>query len=132
MFFMDENKDVKIGRVNRGVERALHLALPNDVSVWMREETLNRMAEELPDAYLRRIEGIQDLIKNPDFVAYDDEKDQLVYWKQFYSKKKFRPIVVVVNHEGNPKAWVFAEMYSPSESKNAELASIYEFVRFTK
>ena len=129
---MNEEKDIKIGRVNRGVERVLGLALASDVSVWMKEEDLNRLAKEKPDSYLKTIEGIQDILKVPDFVSYDDAEDCLFYVKEFFHNGRFRKVLVVVKHEGTPKAWVFSRMSCPSDETIVCLASGNDFTRFTK
>ena len=129
---MNEEKDIKIGRVNRGVERVLGLALASDVSVWMKEEDLNRLAKEKPDSYLKTIEGIQDILKVPDFVSYDDAEDCLFYVKEFFHNGRFRKVLVVVKHEGTPKAWVFSRMSCPNDETIVCLASGNDFIRFTK
>ncbi len=129
---MEEGKDIKISRVNRGVEKALHLALPNDVNIWMKEEDLNQMARDIPEGYLRRIEGIQEILKVPDFVGYSDEEDRLIYVKEFFNNGRFKKAAVSIRHEGNPKSWVYEKLWWPEEASLLPLAGKNGFARFVK
>ncbi|MBO4540870.1 MAG: hypothetical protein J5736_02730 [Bacilli bacterium] len=129
---MNEEKDIKIGRVNRGVEKALRLSLASDVSVWMKEEDLNKLAKEKPETYLKTIEGIQEILKCPDFVSYRDEEDALFYVKDFFRNGRFRKVLVVLRHEGTPKCWVFSRLSILSQESLLSLSEGYHFVRFTK
>ena len=80
---MEQLQSIKVGRIARAIERALGLSLTGEVAIYMRDKDLNKLARKRPTSYLRQIEEIGVIIKNPDFVCFSTENEEFVFAKGY-------------------------------------------------
>ena len=90
---MQQVEPIKIGRIARPTERALGLSLTGEVAIYMDEELVNSLAQRRPADYLSVLEEISSLIHDPDFVSFDEEKEMLVYQKNYYKQGVLNPSI---------------------------------------
>ena len=121
--------DIKIGRVARSTERALGISLTGEVAIYAEESFINRLAEKRPDTYLSFVEEIGNILRNPDFVAFDVGKDELIYVKHYFLHQVFTQAYVVVARVGTPQRWFVKAIHNGG--KLAPLAGLggMNFVR---
>lgn len=119
-----DHESLKIGRLSRAVEKALPLSpSEGDVNIYMDKKSLNQLANEKPDGYLRRIEEISNIIKHPHYVRFDEANDNLLYMREYIINGSFVKIGVFLKHAGRPKLWRFSRfsILSPEELKRLQL-----------
>lgn len=131
-----KESNLKLGRISRGVERSLGIALTSSVIVTMEEECLNGLAKDHPDAYLRVLSEIGAILRQPDFVGFDEENERFVYIRFYAKKTQFRLVAVEIIHQKEKgsaaKNWVFQRLWCPSEEEIATLLMAMEFKRISK
>ena len=80
---MKHHEPIKVGRIARAIERALDISLTGEVAIYMKEEEINAMAAKRPSSYLKQLEEIGSILKNPDFVCFDAEKETFVFTRSY-------------------------------------------------
>ena len=90
---------IKIARINRAVKYALNLnILDGSENIYMTMEQVDALAKERPESYLKTLEWISDMLKQPDFVGKREQGRRIAYIKEYYNNltKKFEKVVVSV------------------------------------
>ncbi len=100
-------ENIKVGRIARSTERALGLSLTGEVSIYMTNATLDELARKKPQSYLRFLREITEILKNPDFVSFDQVHEQFVYQKQYYKAGAFQSLYLFVGRGEEPGKWYF-------------------------
>lgn len=75
---------LKVGRISIYVETSLGLDLKKGIFVYILEEDLNALASSRPNGYLKMVEEISVIIKEPDFARQLGENELefiRFYWK---------------------------------------------------
>jgi hypothetical protein len=98
---------LKLGRVSKRIEKAVGETFDADVSVYMGKDSLNEFARKYPESYLRKIEAMADLLKRPDYAAYDAEGKDLFLIKEYIREGSFRKVVMRL-HRG--ERWEYASL----------------------
>ena len=102
---MQQGEPIKIGRIARPTERALGISLTGEVAIYVDEELVNSLAQRRPADYLSVLEEISSLIHDPDFVSFDEEKEMLVYQKNYYKQGAFESVYLIVKRRKRPIRW---------------------------
>jgi len=85
---------VRLGRISRNVEKAVGKDFGADIWVYVRNEELDHLARSWPTSYLTRLEESGRIIKNPDYVAYDEKKKILYFIKEYFHEGIFKKVVL--------------------------------------
>ena len=93
------NEPLKVGRINRATERALDISLSGDVNIYLREEQLNDIASKRPDTYLAYIEELSSILRKPDFVSFDSERQSFFYCRAYAQSGAVQLVFLEVTHE---------------------------------
>lgn len=102
-----DNEPIKIGRIKRGIEKALRYDLGEDVSVYVDEKCLRALAIAHPSDYLRRIEGSKEIISFPEYASVDKEGKTLFLIKDYFSKHRFIKMYAKIVFD---KTWMLQEV----------------------
>lgn len=92
---------IKIGRVNRLVERTLGISLNGDVNVYVKEDYVASIAKARPTEYLHFLEELTDILKKPDFVSFHIENETFIYAKTFIKDGAVVLVCIKVKREGH-------------------------------
>lgn len=98
---------VRLGRISRGIEKAVGKDFGDDIWVYVRNEELDRLARNWPTSYLARLEESGRIIKNPDYVAYDDQGKILYFIKEYFHEGIFKKVVLSLE---NDLQWHFLDL----------------------
>lgn len=93
---MERLQPIKVGRIARAIERALGLSLTGEVAIYMRDKDLNALAAKRPTSYLRQIEEIGAILKNPDFVCFASETEEFSFVKGYIREGQLSLVFVRV------------------------------------
>lgn len=127
---MEENEGaIKLGRINRACEKALGLSLVSDVNVYMGSLELDQLAASRPNDYLQTIEEIGTIIKKPDYIRYDENKDEFIFLREYIQNGSFVKVAVRLSHIGCPKKWQFKKMHCLGLDEAHALNISHLFVR---
>jgi hypothetical protein len=113
-----ENEAVKLGRINRAVEKALGVDLGNDVWIYMDEEDLDKMVAKWPSAYLARLEEASKIIKTPDYAAYSPSKKTLFLIKEYLRDGEFSKVALEIEKD---KDWHLKLIYVLNALRTQEI-----------
>lgn len=120
---------IRIGRIARSIERALSLSLTGEVAVYMNQEDLDALASRRPGDYLLVIQELCDVLKNPDFVGFCEEKEVFTYMKFYFREDGFYPFYLFVGRKGIPGKWFFLRMGMGRKNAVPEGIGVSSFVR---
>lgn len=84
-----EQENLKLGRINRAIEKALEVNFETDVWIYVEGPDLDRMAAKWPSLYLTRLEEASKIIRNPDYASYHPENKILFLIKEYLREGKF-------------------------------------------
>ena len=110
-----ENEPIKIGRVSRAIEKAVDKSFTCSCFVFVKEEHLNALAKAYPTTYLRRIEGIGELIKDASFASFDKDSKTLVVIKDYIKNGVFS--LFGVNLTPIEIGWEASDIFRVTEEK---------------
>ncbi|MCR5348117.1 MAG: hypothetical protein K6E59_00690 [Bacilli bacterium] len=108
----EEETNLKIGRVARSTERALGISLTGEVAIYIEAEELDHIARKRPTDYLSFIEELGNILREPDFVSFQQEKQELLYLKAYYAKESLNVVCLTICRRGTPQRWFFKSLSS--------------------
>jgi len=117
VYFMD-SESVKLGRINRAVEKALGVDLGANVWIYMDEADLDKMAVKWPNVYLARLEEASRIIKTPDYAAYSATKKTLFLIKEYLRDGEFSKVALEIEKD---KDWHLKVIYVLNALKTQEI-----------
>lgn len=120
---------LRIGRINRAEEEAMEVSLPSDVFIYMDEKTLDDLAKNNKERYLRILEEMGELIKKPDFVRFGKEDDSIIFLKTYIKKGEFVNEALKIKQKGEPKKWCFESLLPLSNAEAVLLNNKRPFKR---
>ena len=94
-----EEITLKIGRINRRIEKALGHEFGSDVSVYLTNVTLDEMAAKWPTTYLSRVEEMGKIVASPDYVSYSPTGKRLYLIKEYLRAGRFCQVVMEIEEE---------------------------------
>lgn len=103
---------IRIGKVSRGCERCLKISLTGNTGVYIRGEDLDRIANKRPEDYLIYVDQIGSIVKTPDFVGFDEEREEVVFSKSFYSGGVFQIVYVVCRRTDGSEGFIYSGVCS--------------------
>lgn len=115
-----EETSLKIGRVNRKIEKAVGHEFGKDVAVYLSNGALDELASKWPDVYLGRIEEMGRIISSPDYASYCAKRKTLFLIKEYLRNGEFRKVVMEIEDEGR---LAMKMVYNLTESKAKEIAA---------
>jgi hypothetical protein len=124
-----ENESVKLGRINRYVEKAIEENFEGDVTIYMEEKDVDELARRAPDDYLRRLSEASRIIKNPDYVSYSKPRRTLFLIREYLNDGEFKKVVLEIVDEGK---WKFHLMYALSALQAKELDASFGIKRIKR
>ena len=89
---------LKLGRISRKVEKALGLSLVCDVNIYLPQPQLDQLAASRPHDYLKRLDEISGICRDPDYVRYDESNDTFIYLKEYIKDGVFLKVAVDLTH----------------------------------
>ena len=102
-----QNECFKVGRIARSTERALGLSLTGEVSIYIPGDDLDELAGRMPTGYLRFLREVTEILKNPDFVSFDEAREEFIYQKQYFKAGFFQAMFLFVGRGEEPGKWYF-------------------------
>ena len=94
-----EEITLKIGRINRRIEKALGHEFGSDVSVYLTNATLDEMAAKWPTTYLSRVEEMGKIVASPDYASYSPTGKRLYLIKEYLRAGHFCQVVMEIEEE---------------------------------
>jgi len=110
----EDKKSVRLGKVSKSVEKALGIPFTTGNSVYLLNEDADALAKKRPKHYLREIEEMSEILKNPDWVTFVKEEG-IFYVKEYIKDGRFRHVLLHLKQKGRPKKWSYYELICPSE-----------------
>ncbi len=101
------NEPIKVGRIARSTERALGLSLTGEVSIYIAETELDAIARKMPTGYLRFLQEVTSILKNPDFVCFDQKKEEFAYMRFYFKGGSFSSLYLYVGRGQEVGKWYF-------------------------
>jgi hypothetical protein len=98
---------VRLGRISRGMEKALGKDFGDDIWIYVTGGDLDRLASHWPTNYLARLEECGRILKNPDYLAYAEKEELLYFIKEYFKDNLFKKVVVILKNE---KQWHLKEL----------------------
>jgi hypothetical protein len=114
-----DKEPVKLGRINRAVEKALNEDFGEEVWIYLLAEDLDKMASKWPTIYLSRISEAAKIIKSPDYAGYVEKKQTLYFIKEYLKDGRFQKVALSLVKEGQ---WHLKELFALNEEKSEEIA----------
>lgn len=108
---MPNESSIKLGRVNKSIERAISTNFIGDVFVYIKEEQLNAFAVSYPSDYLRRVTLIKDIITHPHYAAYIEEEQTIYLFRTYYKNGVFKTFALAIKKE---ECWEFLSLSKTS------------------
>ena len=105
---MKEN-DLTIGRIKPALEKALGLTFPGDRKLYVEEATLSSIVARKGDSYLHYLEEVKEIIDHPDFVSFEQKKEELCFYR-LYHRNGFLVVGVSFSPQGIPRGWCLKEV----------------------
>lgn len=106
---------IKLGRIPKNVERSLDTSFPIQPFVYIDESGANELARKKPDTYLKIVENVSILIKDPDFGGYDEKEKSLYLFRDYITKDGFRKAGVKLKIE--KEEWKLVELFASSDER---------------
>ena len=92
------NEPIRLGRIKTIVQKALNWKGDIDPNVYYLPEDLDALAAKYPDTYLRKVEEIHNILKDPDFASGDENK--VILFRTYYHERKFVTVgIALERHE---------------------------------
>jgi hypothetical protein len=113
-----EHESVKLGRINRAIEKALGVDLGENVWIYMDQADLDKMASKWPSVYLARLEEASKIIKTPDYASYAPKKKTLFLIKEYLREGEFTKVALEIEQD---KEWHLKLIYVLSALKAHEI-----------
>ena len=95
-----EEVTLKIGRINRRIEKAIGHEFDTDVAVYLSNATLDEMADKWPTTYLGRVEEMGRIVASPDYASYSSEGKRLYLIKEYLRAGRFCQVVMEIEEKG--------------------------------
>ena len=124
-----QEENIKVGRIARSTERALGLSLTGEVSIYITNAELDELARKKPNSYLRFLREITEILKNPDFVSFDQVHEEFVYQKQYFKAAAFQSLYLFVGRGEQPGKWYLKRYMSGEKSPLSKIFEGRLFVR---
>lgn len=105
---MDQYSTVKLGKVSKDLQRKLNVDFSSDDKVYILEKELDVIASSDPDGYLAKIHEASFIIREPDIVFFDAEKNLMHFVKLYFINEMFRIVGVSCHKDGQ---FYFDKMY---------------------
>jgi hypothetical protein len=115
-----DNEPVRLGRLNRAIEKAVESDLGPDVAVYVQNAELDSFASKWPEAYLTKLNEAGKILKDPDYAAYSPKKKTLFLIKEYLKDGEFRKVVLELEKEN---AWDLKLIYALTSEKAQEINS---------
>lgn len=114
------NEDpVKLGRISTRLEKGAKQNFGDSIWVYVGSKELDELAEKCPAGYLARLSEAGKIIKDPDYLSYQEAGKTLYLIKEYLQGGQFRKVVLELHQEGQ---WYFKGLYSLSQDKADSLA----------
>ena len=123
-----ENEPIKIGRIARPIERALNISLTGEVSIYMSSSDLDAIAQKRPNSYLKYLEELGAILKNPDFVSFCADHEEMAFVKAYFQDGGFSFVKLTIQRLGAPARW-FYKCLTPLSKASGPEQWPYPFVR---
>lgn len=91
---------VIIARIPKHVQKALNVDWKGENRVYLQEELANSLVYRYENTYLKVLSEMSSIVKNPDFLIFDDVKRTLYLMRVYLTKCKIRIICVTVVKDG--------------------------------
>ena len=125
----DNNEPIRIGRITRSTEKSLGISLTGSVLIYMEPEAIDKIAGKRPTDYLSYLQEIESILREPDFVAFDQEHERFLFIKGYIRSGAYSQVYVSVEHRGTPAQWTFAGIFT---SPSFNLPKAVEGLNFTR
>ena len=125
----DNNEPIRIGRISRSIEKSLDISLTGSVLIYMDAESLDRLAEKRPTDYLAYIGEIASILKDPDFVGFEPEKERFVFVRSYFRPATWTFVYLTIVKRGRPSQWMFAGI---NASPALAVPRTYDNIAFTR
>ena len=123
------NQSIKIGKISKKMEEAFNLAFASDINVYIRPAFLDALATRRPESYLKTIEEMKSIIKNPDIIYYSKTNTCFGFLRLYPSAQGFLVVFIKVSPQGRPKVWAVEEMRRVGDAECKELLKVGVFRR---
>ena len=110
---------LRLGRISKKVEEKMGIALASDVSIYLLEVTLNAYACEYPESYLTLVEEIANVIRKPDAFYFEQEKEELHYFRLYSQGNALFLLEAIVSHRGMPRKWILSRFCAHRDLREA-------------
>lgn len=103
----------KVGKISKRVIEVLDLDIEEDVPIFIGEANIEHMKTRHLDDYEKYGNQIENILKNPTYVARDEKKNSIEYIKKYIINNE---MVLVVRTSGKNQQFV-RTMYIMAEEK---------------
>lgn len=94
----------KIGKITKNIIEILNLPDKNEVEIYIGDSNLEHMQKEHPDDFKKYGANIDDIIKNPTYLARNEKKQSVEFIKKYEIDGEF--VLVAVRISGKGKYFV--------------------------
>ena len=91
-----ETNNLKVGRISAATLKALSVSITGELNVYIGQRRLDELAQDRPKSYLKFIEEVTKILKKPDFVCFDKEKEEFHYVRAYFLSGMFSFVFATV------------------------------------
>ena len=117
----------KIGKISKKVIKVLGLKYQKEQPIFIGEANINHMKAKHPEDFKRFGKKIEDIIKNPTYLAMNEKKKSIEFIKEYKIDNKY---VLVAVRVSNNNVHFARTMYIMAEEKVKKYFKYNYFHRF--
>ena len=87
----------EVGKITKEVIDILHLNYKDELPIFIGESNINHIKQRHPDDYKKYGDKIEDIIKNPTYLARNEKKNSIEFIKKYKVNNEFVLVVVRVS-----------------------------------
>lgn len=99
---------IRLGKLKKALIEAFSLE-DVDRNVYLLSDSLDDLAKRFPDNYLRKLEGMSEIIAHPDYVSKG--KNRLHLYRLYFENKKFYLTILTLERH---QRWIYKSLQACS------------------
>lgn len=86
-----------LGKIKKSILEKMSLPEEKERDVYVLSNTLNDLATKYPDSYLKKIEGMKEILSFPDYVSKGKKK--INFYRLSFKNKKFYLLILSIERK---------------------------------
>ncbi len=96
---------LRLGKIKNNILESLPYKEENDRNIYLLSESLNEIVLKYPNSYLSKIEGMKNVISNPNYVSKKEK--QIKFFKLCFKNGRFYLTTITIHKK---ERWMFKKL----------------------